>query len=112
MTSTRWLRISAVISFLFATGHKLGGRKLWSPMGENAVLEAMRSIRFPVLGVERRIRARSRGAQTASACRPGVHGLLSASENLSKRPPTGECPAPAQRIARVGASSPTSAQRI
>ena len=53
MTSTRWLRISAVISFLFAAGHTLGGLKLWSPMGDNAVLDAMRSTRFPVMGVER-----------------------------------------------------------
>ena len=53
MTSTRWLRISAVISFLFATGHTLGGRKLWSPMGDNTVLDAMRSTYFPIMGVER-----------------------------------------------------------
>lgn len=53
MTTTRWLRISALIAFFFAVGHSLGGRKYWSPMGENAVLEAMRSTRFLVMGVER-----------------------------------------------------------
>ena len=53
MWTSRWLRISAVISLLFATGHALGGRKLWSPMGDNAVLDAMRSTRFAVMGVER-----------------------------------------------------------
>ncbi len=53
MTSTRWLRVSAIISLLFATGHTLGGRKLWSPMGDNAVLDAMRSTRYPIMGVER-----------------------------------------------------------
>jgi hypothetical protein len=53
MTTTLWLRISAVLSFLFAVGHTLGGRKLWSPMGDNAVLDAMRSTRFQTMGVER-----------------------------------------------------------
>jgi len=53
MTATLWLRISAVISALFAAGHILGGRKNWSPMGDNPVLAAMGSTRFQVMGVER-----------------------------------------------------------
>jgi hypothetical protein len=53
MTPTLWLRISAVISLLFGVGHTLGSRKYWSPMGENAVLDTMRSTRFHVMGVER-----------------------------------------------------------
>jgi hypothetical protein len=53
MTTTRWLRISAVLSFLFAAGHTLGGRKLWSPMGDNPVLDAMKSTHFNIRGVDR-----------------------------------------------------------
>ena len=50
---TIWLRISSVIALLFAAGHALGGRKHWSPMGENAVLNAMRETRFETMGVSR-----------------------------------------------------------
>ena len=53
MTTTLWLRVSSVITALFAAGHALGGLKYWSPMGENAVLQAMRSVRFDVMGANR-----------------------------------------------------------
>ncbi len=53
MTATFWLRISSIITLLFAVGHTLGGRKSWSPMGENAVLSAMRDIHFQTMGVNR-----------------------------------------------------------
>jgi hypothetical protein len=53
MTATRWLRISSVISFLFAVGHTLGGRKYWSPMGDNAVLQTMKTVHFNIKGTER-----------------------------------------------------------
>ena len=53
MTTARWLRISAVLAFLLAAGHTLGGRKLWSPMGDNLVLQAMKSTRFDFKGTER-----------------------------------------------------------
>jgi hypothetical protein len=53
MSSALWLRISSVIALLFAAGHTLGGRKLWSPMGETDVLNAMRTVRFEAMGVSR-----------------------------------------------------------
>ena len=53
MTPTLMLQISAVIAFLFAVGHTLGGRKRWSPMGENAVLKAMAEVRFDTMGANR-----------------------------------------------------------
>jgi hypothetical protein len=53
MTATIWLRISSIITFLFAVGHTLGGLKYWSPMGDNAVLQAMRSVRFDTMGANR-----------------------------------------------------------
>src|SRR5262245_2404409 len=53
MTTTLWLRISSVVSLLFAAGHALGGRKHWSPMGETDVLRAMRDVRFDVMGSSR-----------------------------------------------------------
>jgi hypothetical protein len=53
MTATVWLRISSIITFLFAAGHTLGGLKYWSPMGDNAVLQAMRSVRFDTMGANR-----------------------------------------------------------
>jgi hypothetical protein len=53
MSPALLLRISAVVSFLFALGHTLGGMKLWSPMGENQVLELMRSVQFETMGVSR-----------------------------------------------------------
>jgi hypothetical protein len=53
MTTALWLRISSVISFLFAAGHGMGGTKHWSPMGETDVLRAMRTVRFAAMGVSR-----------------------------------------------------------
>jgi hypothetical protein len=53
MTTTLWLRISSVISLLFAVGHSIGGLKHWSPMGENPVLKAMREVHFDTMGVSR-----------------------------------------------------------
>lgn len=47
------LRITSIIGFSFAAGHTLGGTKSWSPMGENEVLRAMRSVHFAVEGVSR-----------------------------------------------------------
>jgi hypothetical protein len=53
MTTTLWLRISSVLSLLFAAGHTSGGLKNWSPMGENTVLQAMRTVRFDAMGANR-----------------------------------------------------------
>ncbi|HWM70363.1 MAG TPA: hypothetical protein VNO35_27565 [Steroidobacteraceae bacterium] len=53
MTTTLWLRISAAVAMLLAIGHTLGGRKYWSPMGENPVLQAMRDSHFDVMGASR-----------------------------------------------------------
>lgn len=53
MTTSVWLRISAVVELLFATGHTLGGLKYWSPMGDNPVLRSMRSVQFDTMGVRR-----------------------------------------------------------
>lgn len=38
---------------LFAAGHALGVTSDWSPMGETEVLDAMRTVRFDVMGVNR-----------------------------------------------------------
>src|SRR5262245_47892887 len=53
MTTTLWLRISSVVSLLFTLGHTMGGRKLWSPMGANPVLESMRTVPFQAMGASR-----------------------------------------------------------
>jgi hypothetical protein len=53
MTTTVLLRISAVISLLFAVGHSLGGLKKWSPMGDNEVLKSMETVRFDTMGANR-----------------------------------------------------------
>lgn len=53
MNVVLWLRISSIVSVLFAAGHTLGGRKDWSPIGETAVLAAMRTSVFNVEGVSR-----------------------------------------------------------
>jgi hypothetical protein len=53
MTTTLLLRISAVISLVFAIGHSLGGLKRWSPMGDNEVLKAMETVRFDTMGANR-----------------------------------------------------------
>jgi len=53
MNASILLRVASAISLLFATGHALGGRKNWSPMGETEVLKAMREVRFDTMGVSR-----------------------------------------------------------
>jgi len=53
MNTTFWLRVSAFISLLFTAGHFMGGLKNWSPMGDNPVLQSMRTVRFHVMGAER-----------------------------------------------------------
>jgi hypothetical protein len=53
MTATVLLRISSIISLLFAIGHSLGGMKKWSPMGENEVLKSMSTVKFDVMGASR-----------------------------------------------------------
>ena len=53
MTTTLWLRISSVITLLLTAGHTLGGLKYWSPMGNNPVLQAMRTVRFETMGASR-----------------------------------------------------------
>jgi hypothetical protein len=53
MTTTLWLRVSSVISLLFAAGHTLGGLREWSPMGDNAVLRSMKTVRFETMGASR-----------------------------------------------------------
>ncbi|WP_409189814.1 LIC_13387 family protein [Bradyrhizobium sp. RDM4] len=47
------LRIAAIISLLFAAGHMIGGLQEWSPMGQNAVLNSMATIRFETMGTKR-----------------------------------------------------------
>ncbi len=53
MSATLLLRIASILSFLFAAGHTMGGLKFWSPMGENTVLDSMRTVKFNVMGVSR-----------------------------------------------------------
>src|ERR1700739_3624060 len=53
MNATLWLRVSAIISLLFTAGHFMGGLKNWSPMGDNPVLESMRTVRFHIMGLDR-----------------------------------------------------------
>jgi hypothetical protein len=53
ITASRALRVASITSLLVAIGHTLGGRKYWSPMGPNVVLEAMQSVPFKVFGVTR-----------------------------------------------------------
>ena len=53
MTTTVWLRISSVIALLFAVGHTSGGLSDWSPMPDNPVIQAMRTVHFDVMGVNR-----------------------------------------------------------
>ena len=47
------LRISSIITLLFAVLHTIGGAHSWSPVGENDVLRAMGSYRFDAGGVSR-----------------------------------------------------------
>jgi hypothetical protein len=53
MTATMFLRIASIISLVFTIGHTLGGRKQWSPMGDNEVLKAMSTVRFDAMGANR-----------------------------------------------------------
>jgi hypothetical protein len=53
MNVVLWLRVSSIVSVLFAVGHTLGGRGAWSPIGETDVLASMRTYRFDVQGVSR-----------------------------------------------------------
>ena len=47
------LRITAVITLLFAVGHTLGGIHSWSPAGGTEVLNAMRTFHFDAEGASR-----------------------------------------------------------
>lgn len=53
MTTTLLLRISALISLLFAAGHSAGGLQKWSPTPDNPVLTAMTDVRFDMMGMSR-----------------------------------------------------------
>jgi len=53
MKGVIWLRISAMVSLLFAAGHTVGGRSSWSPVGENELLMSMRTVHFHFQGVSR-----------------------------------------------------------
>ena len=53
MTATVWLRISSIIGLLFAAGHTLGGRRNWSPMPDNPVFQAMKTVHFDFTHVTR-----------------------------------------------------------
>lgn len=53
MTQTFWLRAAAIVTLLFAAGHLMGASSSWSPLGETAVLQAMRSFQFDVMGSRR-----------------------------------------------------------
>jgi hypothetical protein len=53
MKSSTALRITSLITLIFAAGHFLGGMESWSPVGETEVLKAMKSFRFDAEGVTR-----------------------------------------------------------
>ena len=53
MTTALMLRISALISLLFAIGHSAGGLHKWSPNADNPVLSAMTGVHFDMMGVSR-----------------------------------------------------------
>ena len=53
MSVLLWLRISSIVSVVFAAGHTLGGFKSWSPAGETPVLAAMRTTHYDVQGASR-----------------------------------------------------------
>jgi len=53
MTPSVFLRSASVITLLFAAGHAMGAVDSWSPSGETAVLGAMRSFHFDVMGTTR-----------------------------------------------------------
>jgi hypothetical protein len=53
MTTALLLRFVSVVSLLLAAGHTLGAQSSWSPPGETAVLNSMRTFQFDVFGVTR-----------------------------------------------------------
>ena len=53
MKTALFLRIASVVSFLFAAGHTLGGRKSWTFTGETEVLQPMRTYQIQTMGVTR-----------------------------------------------------------
>jgi hypothetical protein len=53
MKASTVLRITSLITLIFAVGHSLGGMESWSPVGETEVLKAMKSFRFDAEGVTR-----------------------------------------------------------
>lgn len=53
MKTVLFLRIASVVSFLFAAGHTLGGRKSWTFTGETEVLQPMRTFPIQAMGVTR-----------------------------------------------------------
>ena len=46
MKTRLFLRIAAVLCLLLAVGHSIGGMKSWSPMPDNDVFNAMKTVRF------------------------------------------------------------------
>jgi hypothetical protein len=50
MTSIFWLRAASAVALLYALGHALGGLQSWSADGARAVLDAMRTVEFDVMG--------------------------------------------------------------
>lgn len=77
MTTTLWLRVSSVISFMFAGGHTLGGLKYWSPMGATPVLDSMRTVRFDTMGANRSYFFGIGLRELCKSCELGVrHSLL------------------------------------
>lgn len=53
MRPSTLLRITAVVTLIFATSHSLGSLESWSPVGETEVLKAMKSFHFDTEGVTR-----------------------------------------------------------
>jgi hypothetical protein len=53
ITTPTLLRIASIVTLVLAAGHTFGGMQSWSPPGETAVLQAMRSFRFDAGGVSR-----------------------------------------------------------
>ena len=47
------LRTASVLTMIFAAGHAFGGLQSWSPPGNTAVLQTMRSFRFDADGASR-----------------------------------------------------------
>ena len=47
------LRVASIVSLVFTVGHTMGGRKQWSPMGDNPVLRSMTEVRFDTMGANR-----------------------------------------------------------